>query len=63
MAPERRRDPTPLVKRDVIALPYVIERKQLHHQMMHDASAAFEQRQAVMTRIDMQRYAQTGVRM
>src|ERR1700760_170806 len=54
MAAERDIDAVLLAERDVIALADVVERKQLHHQMMHAVAAGLDQSEAVMPRIDVE---------
>ena len=51
---ERDADAIFLRQCDVVALADIVERKQLHHQMMHAVPAGLDQREAVMPRVDME---------
>src|SRR5450755_3104686 len=52
MSAERNADTFFLAQGDVIALADIVERKQLHHQMMHAVLAGLDQSEAVMPRVD-----------
>ncbi len=42
------------LKRDIVGLADIVERKQLHHQVMHAVAAGLDQREAVMPRVDVE---------
>src|SRR5258708_4129357 len=52
MTAERDADALLLAQSDIVGLADIVERKQLHHQMMHAVAAGLDQREAVMPRVD-----------
>src|SRR5258705_6224672 len=52
MTAERDADALLLAQSDIVGLADIVERKQLHHQMMHAVTAGLDQSEAVMPRVD-----------
>src|SRR5260370_6964991 len=52
MTAERDADALLLAQSDIVGLADIVERKQLHHQMMHAVAAGLDQSEAVMPRVD-----------
>src|ERR1700691_1372586 len=52
MTAERDADTFGLAQGDIIGLADIVERKQLHHQMMHAVAAGLDQSEAVMPCVD-----------
>ena len=63
MPPKLHRDPLRLGAHHIVALADIVQREELHHQMVHRVHWRAGDRDAVVASIDMQEIGGIGVRM